>query len=191
MAARNTGRFAVILPLVLGALLGPGNARANVSYIFEVSGTLAEYNYPEDIVWPWTGTLAVVLDTASDGTFGRDDMVSFDMVSTGISFHEPSLLPFPFEPYFTVAGGKLTSFDAEYVTPFGDGEVTRFIGLAASYHRDVTHRDGEVNGTAVLIPVPEPAPAAMLLLALAAGVGVRCSRAAPAAQGADPGRPRA
>lgn len=191
MAARNIRRFAVVLPLVLGALLGPERARANASYIFEVSGTLAEYNYPDDIVWPWTGTLAVVLDTASDGTFGRDDMVSFDMVSTGINIHEPSLFPFPFEPYFTVAGGKLASFNAEYVTPFGDGEVTRFIGLTASYHRDVTHTEGEVNGTAVLTPVPEPGPAPMLLLALAAGVGVRCSRVARAAQGADPGRPRA
>jgi len=182
MAARNIGRYAVVLPLVLGALLSPANVRANASYIFEVSGTLAEYHYPDDVVWPWTGTLVVVLDTADDGTFGRDDMVSFDMVSTGITIHEPSLSPFPFEPYFTVTGGRLISFDAEYVTPFGDGEVTRFLGLTATYHRDVTHRDGEVNGTALLLPVPEPAPAAMLLLALAAGFGARCSRAARAAQ---------
>ena len=180
MASRNTGRLAVALPLVLGALLGPVNARANASYIFEVSGTVAEYNYPDPIIWPWTGTLVVVLDSASDGTFGRDDMVSFDMVSTVINIDEPNLSPFPFEPHFTVAGGKLISFDVEYDTPSPDGEVTRLLGLTASYHRDVTHRIGETNGTALLIPVPEPAPAAMLLLAIATGVGARCSRAAKA-----------
>jgi hypothetical protein len=184
MAPRSIKRFAVVLPLLLGALLGPASVRANASYIFEVSGTLVAKLYGDtgDYVFPWTGTLVIVLDSAADGTFGGDDMVSFDMTSSGSSFHEPSFTFVPFEPYFTVVGGRLTNVSADYYAPFEDDDITRFTGLRVTHHQAISHANPEINGTAILTPVPEPAAAVLLLLGLAAGAGVRGRRAGRAAR---------
>jgi ABC-type transport system substrate-binding protein len=183
MTSRSTKRFAVVVPLLLGALLGAGSARANASFTFEVSGTLVAKLYGEsDYVFPWTGTVVIVLDTAADGTYGGADMVSFDMNSSGSSFHEPSFTFLPFEPYFTIVGGRLTHVDAEYDAPFEDDNTTSFTGLTVTHHQAIGHESPEVNGTAILTLVPEPAAAVMLLVGLAAGAGARRHQAGRAAR---------
>jgi hypothetical protein len=166
----------VALAFLLPVLVASGNARANASFTFEVSGILeAKYYGPGgDLFFPWTGHLTVVLDTASDGTYTSADMVSFDMVSTGSTFHQPAFAFIPFEPTFSVEGGKLVAIDGVYYEPGEfDFNTTTFSGLKISNYQPLGHRSLETFGTGILTPVPEPAPQAMLLMGLAVAIGAR------------------
>lgn len=168
----------VVLTVLLPVLVASGNARANASFTFEVSGTIDEklYGPGGDYFYPWTGHLTVVLDTASDGTYTNADMVSFDLVSTSSSFHEPAFTPQPFEATFDVEGGKLTAIDAVYYEPFSDATTT-FSGLRISSYQPLGHSTPEAFGTGILTPVPELDPQAMLLVGLAVAIGTRFKQA--------------
>ena len=168
----------VVLTFLLPVLVASGNARANASFTFEVSGILDAklYGPGGDYFYPWTGQLTVVLDTASDGTYANADMVSFDLVSTGSSFHQPAFTLLPFEATFNVEGGKLNAIDAVYYEPFSDATTT-FSGLRISSYEPLGHRTPETFGTGILTPVPESGPQAMLLVGLAVAIGTRFKRA--------------
>lgn len=179
MARRYTRSLVRVLPLLLSALVASGSARANATFTFELSGQLdAELGGPGgDYFYPWTGKLTVVLDSASDGMYDNADMVSFDMVSTCCTFHQPRFTFIPFLAFFTVAGGKMTAIDAVYYDADIPDITTTFAGLTVGYHQPIQHASPETVGAAVLTPVPEPGSASMLLFGLALAAGARFSRA--------------
>jgi hypothetical protein len=180
MARKYTRSLAAVLPLFLPLLFAPANARANATFEFALSGELDAklYGPGGDYFYPWTGALTIVLDSAADGTYGNDDMVSFDLVSTCSSFHQPRFTFLPFVANFTVSGGKLTSIDAVYYDADIPDITTTFHGLTVSYQQPIQHASPETVGTAVLTPlsVPEPAAVAMLVLGLAVAIGARQRR---------------
>lgn len=180
MLSGSAKSWRVVLAFLLPILVASGNARANASFTFEVSGILDArlYGPGGDYFYPWTGHLTVVLDTASDGTYDSADMVSFDMVSTGSSFHQPAFSFIPFEPSFILEGGKLIAIGGVYYEPGEfDFNTTTFSGLKISNHQPLAHRIPEIFGTGILTPVPEPGPPAMLLLGLAVAIGARIQQA--------------
>ena len=185
MASMSTRSFGFVLALMLGASLASGSARANATFQFILSGQLDQiYGCPDsscgsppDHSYPWTGTLTVVLDSGADGMYDNADMVSFDLVSTCCTFHEPTVTAIPFLANFTVADGKLTSISAAYYDPIVPIVVTTFSGLTVGYDQPLIDFTPPTVGTAVLTPVPEPAAWAMLLFGLAlAAVGARINR---------------
>ena len=175
MAPMSTKSFGFILALMLGASCACGSARASATFEFNLSGQFDQLSTPE-VIFPWTGKLTVVLDSGADGTYDNADMVSFDLVSTCCTFHEPTVTPIPFYASFIVADGRLTSISAAYYDPIIPVVVTRFDGLTVSYDQPLIDFTPPTVGTAVLTPVPEPAAWAMLLFGLALVVGARINR---------------
>jgi hypothetical protein len=183
--------FGVALVLMLAAFFASGNARADATFEFSLSGQLDQQygcqdpsscTAPADHFSPWTGELTVVLDSGADGMYGNPDIVSFDLVSTCCTFQEPTFTPIPFIASFTVDDGKLTSISAVYYDPLFPIVVTSFSGLTVSYFQPLIYFTPLTVGTATLTPVPEPDGGAMLLFGLAlAVVGARISRGRPGA----------
>ena len=174
MAYMPTRSFGIVAALMLAILFGPVSARANAMFTFAVSGEFDQTNYGgPDVFYPWTGHLTVVLDSGADGTYDNSGLVSFDMISTGVTFVQPAFDPIPFIAYFTVAGGKLTSISAVYYDVAVPDVVTRFDGLTVRYDQPQIYFTPATTGTAVLTPVPEPGAGAMLLLGLVLAVMAR------------------
>ncbi len=175
MAYSPTRSFGIAAALTLAILFGPMSARANATFTFAVSGEFDQTNFGgPDVFYPWAGHLTVVLDSGADGTYDNSGLVSFDMVSTNVTFLQPAFDPIPFIAYFTVAGGKLTSIDAVYYDAADPDIVTRFGGLTVLYDAPQIFFTPPTTGTAVLTAVPEPGAWAMLLLGLAlAGIARR------------------
>lgn len=184
MASMSTKSFWFVLALMLGVSCACASARANATFLFDLSGQFDQAygcgdpscDKPQDHFFPWSGKLVVVLDSGADGTYANDDMVSFDLVSTCCTFHEPSFTPIPFYASFIVAGGKLTSIGAVYYDPIFPIIVTTFGGLTVSYYQPLIYFTPDTVGTAVLTPIPEPATWTMLLFGLAAAVAVAGAR---------------
>src|SRR5579862_5567764 len=115
MAPSSTRSLVLVFALMLSLLFASGSARANATFYFDLSGQLDAIDgcsdpsctSPGDHFFPWTGKLSVVLDSNADGTYDNTGTVSFDLVSTCCTFHEPSFTPIPFIANFTVTGGKL------------------------------------------------------------------------------------
>lgn len=181
MSTKSPLSFMLGLALLLAACLASGGARANATFQFALSGELAAQvgcgdpscTTPGEVVFPWTGKLTVVLDTAADGVYDNSDLVSFDLASTCCTFHEPAFTPLPFFASFTVADGQLTSIDAVYYDPTYWDIVTTFGGLSVSYFQPLIFFTPVTTGSAVLTPVPEPATWAMLVAALALAAALR------------------
>lgn len=187
MSTKSPLSFMLGLALLLAACLASGSARANATFQFALSGQLDQQGcgdpsctIPGEVVFPWTGKLTVVLDTAADGVYDNSDLVSFDLASTCCTFHEPAFTPLPFFASFTVADGRLTAIDAVYYDPEIWDIVTRFGGLSVSYFQPLIFFTPVTTGSAVLtpVPVPEPATWAMLVAALAMAAALRGRRAA-------------
>ena len=164
MASMSSKSLRFLLALMLG--VSCACASANATFEFKLSGQFDQLSTPE-LIYPWTGKLTVVLDSGADGTYDNADMVSFDLVSTCCTFHEPTVTPIPFFASFIVADGRLTSISAAYYDPIIPIVVTRFDGLTVSYDQPLIDFTPPTVGTAVLTPVPEPAGWAMLLFGLA------------------------
>jgi len=186
MPSMSAKSFGVVLALMLAAFFASGNARADATFAFALSGQLDQQygcNAPSDCSSPgdhfsaWTGDLTIVLDSGADGMYGSSDIVSFDLVSTCCTFHEPTFTPIPFDASFTVEDGKLTSIDGAYYDPIVPVVVTTFSGLTVSYFQPLIFFTPQTVGTARLTAVPEPGTGAMLLFGLAlAAVGARINR---------------
>jgi len=182
MASMSTKSFGVVLALALAVFFASGSAHADATFKFSLSGQLDQSGTPADHFYPWTGELTVVLDSGADGMYGNADLVSFDLVSTCCTFHEPSFTPIPFYASFTVADGKLTSIGATYYDPITPVVVTSFGGLTVNFYQPLIDFTPQTVGTAILTPVPEPGPGAMLFFGLAlALVGARINRGRAAA----------
>jgi hypothetical protein len=171
MSARCRMAALVLMPAVLCA---PAGARADATYEFRLSG---EAEQP-GASWAWTGTLAIVLDTAADGLYDNSHVLSFDMNSTVATFDWPDGGPIPFFVFVNVAGGRMTSVGGRYYGTPDPDETLDFSGLSVHYHHPLIFKSPETVGDAILIPlaVPEPAAWQMLLLGLglaAAGGGAR------------------
>lgn len=176
MPSMSIKSFGVVLALMLGVFFASGNARADAAFAFTLSGQIDQQSDPPAF-YPWTGKLTVVLDTGADGVYGNADMVSFDLVSNWVTFHEPSFTPIPFIANFTVADGKLKSIGAAYYDASDPDVVTSFGALTVSYFQPLVDFTPQTVGTATLTPVPEPGSGAMLLFGLALAVaGARINR---------------
>lgn len=153
-----------IAALVLAVLCVHANARADSTYEFSLSGEAEQAGHS----WAWTGTLAIVLDTGTDGLFDSSHILSFDMNSTVSTFDWPDGGPIPFIVFVKVAGGRMTSVSGLHYGALNPEETMDFTGLAVHYDQPPLYKSPETIGDAILIPlvVPEPEAWRMLLLGL-------------------------
>jgi hypothetical protein len=163
--------------LVTGLSCG---AQASVTSVFSFSGDL-EYRYN---AWncpnltcsswaetrAWEGLVTVVTDSAADGTYAGDKLLSFQFASSlpnwqGFTTDGKATGSFlPVTLAVTMTGGLLTAVDGGFMAdPY---ERFTMNGLTASYSFGGCHHCNAVTGVATLAPVPEPQTYAMLLAGL-------------------------
>ncbi len=183
-------RIALLLALATG-LAGP--AVAQTSYYLGVTGqidhtvdcweTVPLCSGPPHVLYAWTGTLTIVVDSAADGTYMGPDFESLSFVGNIGNF---TAIPNDGDPFYevTITDGQVSSLEVRQFleTPHDTFAWDDYSGLVASYvGSGGTHYGGTV-GMGILSPIPEPAPAALLLSGLAALAALRRRQACASGQ---------
>ena len=113
---------------------------------------------PQEVTFPWVGSITAVVVPDGDGTWSGADLASFRLDANVGSFNALSQ---GIEGSVTVLGGHITSVDLVFRFLPGDIEAS-FSGLSAFYDQPAQHHYGPTFASGTLTPIPEPETYALL-----------------------------
>ena len=180
------------LAIAIVMLVSAGAARADQSYLLTLSGNgvhpfdagecplPSQVCNPPVLIFDWEGIVTVVVDSDAPGTFTGDHFVSLAFAPTQGLITAFSGNSFLSAASVTVAGGHVTSLDAQWAG--SPPAAVTFSGLSVSYEQPPTQHFGSISARATLVPVPEASTVLLLLGGLAA-MGLRRWRSRPRRHG--------